>query len=238
MSRFANFSLGTLLVAVTVLADNPESITDRMSDDELYAYRETRVGQLRQNLEQVKDREEADGKAFEQIFFCTLYYTPKESGFTAERGFDVTPVRAPGLRGHKYPRDFLRAVKKEGFGRLREPVDGCNYVRWISGGRYAFAQAPLGRHGTVLIPKRSCAISRHNPILRQDDKLTIKSKTVNEETGSEEWIVTDTGGGLSRLQIDLYWGEDEPHGPFGRQPARPAGTWMEYAFETRVTVDR
>jgi hypothetical protein len=51
-------------------------------------------------------------------------------------------------------------------------------------------------------------------------------------------LVCDTGGGMQRLQVDLYWGEDEPRGPTGRQPARPAGTWMEYAFETEVTVRR
>ncbi|HEY8649404.1 MAG TPA: hypothetical protein VIL70_00660, partial [Chthoniobacterales bacterium] len=40
-----------------------------------------------------------------------LYYTPMESGFTAERGFVATPVAARGLHGHKYPHDFLRSVK-------------------------------------------------------------------------------------------------------------------------------
>src|SRR2546423_5545649 len=49
---------------------------------------------------------------------CTLYYTPMESGFTAERGFDATPVSKSGLRGLTYSRDFLRSVKKEGVGRL------------------------------------------------------------------------------------------------------------------------
>jgi len=40
------------------------------------------------------------------------------------------------------------------------------------------------------------------------------------------------------LQIDLYWGEDEPHGAIGRQRARPSGTWMEYAFDVEVTARR
>jgi hypothetical protein len=58
----------------------------------------------------------------EYFVVCTLYFTPKESGFIAERGFDVTLVTRPGLHGRKYPRDFLRAVKKEGFGRLTNPA--------------------------------------------------------------------------------------------------------------------
>src|SRR5207244_6582458 len=33
----------------------------------------------------------------EYFVVCTLYYTPKESGFTFERGFDATLVTKPGL---------------------------------------------------------------------------------------------------------------------------------------------
>ncbi|HSS16992.1 MAG TPA: hypothetical protein VLQ29_08420, partial [Candidatus Dormibacteraeota bacterium] len=65
----------------------------------------------------------------EYFIVCTLYYTPKESGFVFERGFDATPVTKSGLRGRKYPRDFLRSVKKEGFGRIVTPVNGRNYIR-------------------------------------------------------------------------------------------------------------
>jgi len=220
------------------LGQNPDAATDRMSDDELRAYRSAQVARLRQHLRHSKPEKTPLGKRYAGIFFCTLYYTPKESGFTAARGFDATPVRARGLGGRKYPRDFLIAVKKEGFGRLIEPVNGRHYIRWLGGSRYGFAAAPLGRHGQVLIPRRSCAISRHNPFLRQHDKLRIESHTVKDQTGSEEWIVTDTGPAVQRLQIDLYWGDDEPRGASGRQDARPAGTWMEYAFETSVLVQR
>lgn len=206
-----------------------------MSDQELRAYRDRKVAELRHRARHFHPQ--AD-KVFPRIFYCTIYYTPKESGFTAEKGFDVRPVKARGLGGRSYPRAFLRVVKKEGFGRLAVPVNGKNYIRYAGWSRYAFAQAPLGRRGEVLIPRRSCAISRQNRFLRQDDELLIRSPTVQSELQNENWIVTDTGAGVRRLQIDLYWGEDEPRGPLGRQPARPAGTWMEYAFETVVTVKR
>src|SRR5690348_17627975 len=75
----------------------------------------------------------------EYFVVCTLYYTPKESGFTFERGFDATPVTKTGLHGRKYPRDFLRSVKKEGFGRINTPVDGRYYIRYNGGDSYAFA---------------------------------------------------------------------------------------------------
>ena len=209
-----------------------------MSDNQLRAYRKERLAELRSRLARVKPEETADGTLYSGIFFCTIYYTPKESGFTAARGFDTTPTTAAGLKNRMYPRDFLAAVKKEGFGRLLTPVDGRHYVRWVGDGSYAFARAPLGRRGEVLEPRRSCAISGRNPFLRQHETITIKSSAVNGETGKDEWFICDTGGGVHPLQIDLYWGEDEPRGPIGRQRARPAGTWLEYAFEVEVTAKR
>lgn len=219
------------LLARPAVAQNPDALSNNMSDDELRAYRDEKIAELRRAGRRA-------GGTFVRMFFCTLYYTPKESGFTAARGFDATPVSAPGLHGRKYPRDFLLAVKKEGFGRMSEPVHGRHYIRWLGDGGYGFAEAPVGRRGEVLVPRRSCAISSRNPHLRQHDKLTIKSETVNGETGSDDWFVCDVGPGVHPLQIDLYWGEDEPRGAIGRQRARPAGTWMEYAFETEVTPRR
>ena len=217
-------------------AEIPERATDSMSDDQLRAYRKERLAALRRRMEEATPQKTADGVLYPGMFFCTVYYTPKESGFTAERGFDAAPTAAPGLKGRTYPRDFLAAVKKEGFGRLVEAVDGLNYIRWVGDGSYAFAKVPLGRRGEVLEPRRSCAISGRNPFLRQHDTITIKSPALDAEMGSTDWFVCDTGGGVHPLQIDLYWGEDEPRGAVGRQRARPAGTWLEYAFDVDVTV--
>ena len=224
---------GAALVCSPVTA-SPDAITDTMSDEQLRAFRDAKVKELRQRRKSVRAQRSETGTAYPGIFFCTLYYTPKESGFTAARGFDATPIRARGLGGRKYGRDFLLAVKKDGFGRLIEPVGERNYIRWLGDGRYGFARAPLGRRGEVLVPRRSCAISKRNPFLRQHDTITINSQTVQSETGSDTWSVCDTGPGVHPLQIDLYWGDDEPRGAIGRQRARPAGTWMEYAFETVV----
>ncbi len=222
-------------IALTVPAEDAELATDAMSDDALRALRDQKVKQLAERARHLP-RQHANGASYAGIFFCTIYYTPVETGFTAERGFDVTPVSAPGLRGRSYPRDFLLAVKKEGFGRITEPVNDCRYLRWMSDNRYAFAEMPLGRRGEVLVPRHSCAISSRNKFLRQHDRLVIASPLVQSETGSEEWIVTDTGPAVHPLQIDVYWGDDEPRGAVGRQRARPRGTAMEYAFTTEVTV--
>src|SRR5438876_11715512 len=101
----------------------------------------------------------------EYFLVCTLYYTPKESGFTFERGFDATPVTRAGLHGRKYPRDFLRSVKKEGFGRIVTPVDGRHYISYNGGDSFAFASDATGGGG-VLVPRFSAAIKSTQGSLR------------------------------------------------------------------------
>src|ERR1700720_1586149 len=90
------------------------------------------------------------GHSGEYFVVCTLYYTPMESGFTFDRGFDATRVTKPGLHGRAYPRDFLRSVKKEGYGRIVTPVNGRNYIRYNDGGSYSFSSAPSGGGGTLV----------------------------------------------------------------------------------------
>jgi hypothetical protein len=223
-------------VIFNALAQSPSLFFDEMSDDELRALRDQKLIELKERARKIQPRRTNDGIEYDGIFFCTLYYTPKESGFTAGRGFDARPVAATGLRGRHYARDFLLAVKKEGFGRISEPVGDCNYIRWMDDDVFAFAKTPLGRHGEVLVPRRSCAVSSRNKFLRQYRRLMIKSPAVESEIGNNEWIVCDTGPAVHSLQIDLYWGEDEPRGAIGRQRARPNGTRFEYTFETEVLV--
>jgi hypothetical protein len=230
---------GLCILALTICAGaaEPQFATDSMSDNELRAFRNQMRSQLQRLLGTAPTEETAEGKAY-QVYYCTIYYTPRESGFTAERGFDDTRVSAPGLKGRKYPAAFLEAVKREGFGRLGEPVNGQAYLQYVGGGRYQFAKAALGNRGNVLVPRVSCAVSKSNPFLRRGQVLQIQSPTVEEVTGSREWRVEDTGGGLHPLQIDLYWGEDDPLGAVGRMRARPAGTRMEYAFDVKVLIKR
>ena len=87
--------------------------------------------ELRRLLETAPSEETSEGAIY-RVYYCTVYYTPRESGFTAERGFDDTRVSAAGLQGRKYPLAFLQAVKREGFGRLSEPVDGLDYLQYLA----------------------------------------------------------------------------------------------------------
>jgi len=157
-----------------------------------------------------------------------------ETGVTFERGFDATPVTKPGLHGRKYPRDFLRSVKKEGFGRLHEPVNGHNYIRYNGGNSFGFASRPTGGGG-ILIPRFSAATKSDQSGLRYGVVIDTPDANIRRVFGSTRWKIVDTGGGLRRWQIDLYWGEDEPLGP-SRFMARPRGTTFEYAYsDARVT---
>jgi len=183
--------------------------------------------------ENEKLAQRAGGHAGEYFVVCTLYYTPIESGFTASRGFDATQVTKPGLHGRRYPRDFLRSVKKEGFGRITTPVDGHHYIRYVSGNSYSYASRPTG--GPELVPRFSAAIKFNQGALRRGMIVETSSSTVKEVFRSTRWKIVDTGGGLRRWQIDLYYGEDEPLGP-GKFMARPRGTTFEYAYATARIV--
>ena len=163
----------------------------------------------------------------EYFVVCTLYYTPKESGFTFERGFDATLVTKPGLHGRTYPRDFLRAVKKEGFGRINIPVTECNYIRYNGSDSYAFASRPTGGGGT-LVPRFSAAAKPQAGLYR-GAVLETPAPEVRRVFGTTRWRIMDTGGGLRRWQVDCYYGEDEPLGA-GKFMARPRGTTFEYAY--------
>jgi hypothetical protein len=164
----------------------------------------------------------------EYFVVCTLYYTPMESGFTFERGFDATPVTRPGLHARMYPRDFLRSVKKEGFGRIITPVNGRHYIRYNGGDSFSFASHPTGGGG-VLVDRYSAAIKSSQGGLRHGAIVATSSPEVQEVFGSTRWKIMDTGGGLRRWQIDCYFGEDEPLGP-GKFMGRPRATTFEYAY--------
>jgi len=180
-------------------------------------------------IENEKLERRPGGHAGEYYIVCTLYYTPKESGFTFERGFDATRETKPGLHGHSYPRDFLRSVMKEGYGRVTTPVDGRNYIRYNGGGSYGFAGPPSGGGGT-LVPRFSAA-ARLSGSLRRGLILETSSADVERVFGSTHWKIVDTGGGLRKWQLDCYYGEDEPLGP-GKFMGRPRATTFEYAYAT------
>src|SRR5437867_8103913 len=122
----------------------------------------------------------------EYFVVCTLYYTPKESGFTFERGFDATPVTKPGLGGRKYPRDFLRSVKKEGFGRIVTPVNGRHYIRYNGGNSFAFSSKPTGGGG-ILVARYSAAIKSAQGSLRHGAIVETSSPEVQKVFGSTRW---------------------------------------------------
>ena len=166
---------------------------------------------------------------------CTLYYTPLESGFTAERGFDMTMEAPPGLSGNQYPRDFLKAVKMEGYGRITTPVNERNYIAYDGNDRFRYAKMACARGTIPLVPRVSAAVRSGQSGLKHEMELATTAPIIEQVFGGPTWKITDTGGGLKRWQLDLYWGEDEPRGP--GQAGRPRGTEFEYAYSEVIIIE-
>jgi hypothetical protein len=165
---------------------------------------------------------------------CTLYYTPRESGFTAQRGFDVKAVKAPGLGGRSYGADFLAAVNQEGIGRLTKPVGGKHYLRYEGRGRYGFCNHPTGLKRGKIVSRLTCAVRSRDLDRYRPGTLHFLDPTISSVFGNSRWVVGDTGA-LKSYQVDLYWGEDDPMGP--GLTGRPRGTQFEYSL-TFVDVER
>ncbi|WP_093285607.1 hypothetical protein [Verrucomicrobium sp. GAS474] len=152
---------------------------------------------------------------------CTVYYTPRESGFAPGQGFDLRPETRPGLEGEYYPADFLRAVKVEGHGRLEQPHGTDQYIYF--NGRWGYTDCPKGIGQQPLIPLQSCAVSVRSPNLKRGVWVQMAHATLPAPLRNRWWKVSDVGGGVQSRQVDLYWGEDDPKGP-GSKVYQPAGT--------------
>lgn len=151
-------------------------------------------------------------------FFCTVYYTPRESGFTAERGFQAAPVTPPGL-SRAFPSDFVRATRMEGFGAMAEPSGKNPYLKFD--GTWGYRDRILGNRNNTLADRESVAVHRANPLFQHGSRAWILDPELYNTFGALRYVTGDTGGGLFRSQIDLYWGEDDPRGP-GADIFRPA----------------
>lgn len=149
---------------------------------------------------------------YENTFNTTLYYTPRESGFTKSAGFDTKLETRPGLGGRRFPRAFLKAVEMEGFGRIEHPVDGKHYIAHY-GGTWKFAEEPVDAKGQPLEPKKSAAVDEGHGRLRPGAEFKLEFENAGGTIERKTWKVTDTGSGLEEKQIDLYWGEADPKGP-------------------------
>jgi len=158
---------------------------------------------------------------YPNTFRCTLYYSPRETGFTREQGFNMALETKPGLDDHLYSKDFLRAVEMEGFGRLKEPIDGKPFIRYWSK-KWGFIEQPVDNHQRPLIPRESCAVSQPYALVKSEALLRIDSPALPLPFNHLRWRVKDTGSGVAARQLDLYWSEDDPLGP-GKKVCIPKG---------------
>lgn len=151
-------------------------------------------------------------------FFCTIYYTPRESGFTKERGFNMTPTKPRGL-SRSFSSDFVKATSVEGFGRMAENSGSSPYLKYD--GTWGYRSRILGNRNNTLQDRESIAVHRRNPLFSPGVRVWILDPALYNTFGAMRYQTADTGGGLYRSQIDVYWGEDDPLGP-GIDIWRPA----------------
>lgn len=158
---------------------------------------------------------------YDGVFQTTVYYTPREDGFFQSAGFDMALETRAGLQGTQFPRDFLKAVATEGFGRMKKAVSGKQYL-FCCRGQWGFADVPVDSVGQPLKARQSCAVGAGYQLIQPKAKFRVRAAGLPSALLDAQWLVCDTGSGLKPRQIDLYWGEDAPLGP-GPRLARPRG---------------
>ena len=96
------FLIGTLSAGATsfAIAENPEMAMDKMTDEELRAFRDQKIIALRAHRRQFHPEETAEGTMHSRIFFCTIYYTPRNRASRPSAGLMPHPLP---------PRDYTAA---------------------------------------------------------------------------------------------------------------------------------
>jgi hypothetical protein len=166
-------------------------------------------------------------------YSCTVYYTPKESGFSEKAGFDMTLQTLPSFPDRTFSADFLKAARMEGSGRLDRSINGKKYLAYI--GSWTLLERPLGNRNNPLEPMRSVAISRGGGTWKRGDWLLIRSESLPGRFRNSVWRADDIGDGVGGKQLDLYCGEDNPSGP-GENLFRPATKNIGRVREVSVYV--
>ncbi len=162
---------------------------------------------------------------FEDRFHVTVYYTVLESKCSGAATSEITAhIGSPEGKTvslKKLNNQFLKALRLEGFGRLVNAyIDASGktypylgYMKIDKNDVYYLSEKILGRYSNELDPKKSCAgdpkifnisSKRHSKI-----KIILEDKAVSDFEGNE-FVLSDVGGGIKDVDIDLYWGEDGP----------------------------
>lgn len=155
-----------------------------------------------------------------KVFYSsTVYYTPRESGFSAKAGYNMTPQSIAAVPSRTFPADFLKAVRMEGTGRMKNSIDGKKFLAYT--GNWQLVDRPLGNRSNFLEPMRSAAIAKNSGKWKRGDWVLIRSKNLPSPFQNSVWRIDDVGGGVGGKQLDLYSGVDDPAGP-GESILRPA----------------
>ncbi len=179
---------------------------------------------------------------FRMKYRCTIYYTPKESGFTAARGFNVKGTTAPGIAGGvQFPKAFLAAVIQEGVGKVtNEHVqNGMKFIAYdTETNLFKYISIPVGLGDKPLVDRVSCAIRQAKPVtstatIPPTARLMTQAPNIQQAFGGSNFVVADVGMGVHFDAIDLYWGVDDPRaGNYGS----PASTSFQENDGTPIVL--
>ncbi len=98
----------------------------------------------------------------------------------------------------------------EGTGKLEKPgPNGQTYIDYLGN----YRKHSLGNRNNVLTARKSAAVHLRNPLFKHGTPLRVLDPQIFNTFGSTDFETGDTGGGLFKSQIDLYWGEDDPRDP-------------------------
>lgn len=175
---------------------------------------------------------------FKDKFFCTVYYTPLESGFTSEATEEVSIKYKEGGSTEEgvliLNSVFWEVVKTEGWGKLATAAHGYEYIDyngWLG-------SQPVGKANRPLVPKKSCAGWNKQFFVnsKRCSKVTIDNVAVSGPFGNSDWDVVDVGGAVGKNHLDLYWGEANPRGQGANERFLPAGTTFTRANDIYVVL--
>ncbi|MBT9449219.1 hypothetical protein ICN84_03910 [Akkermansia glycaniphila] len=170
---------------------------------------------------------------FQSKFQITVYYTPKEAGFTnfsetqeLECYFDDTKEKITLNILVKFWDTVSHKDYGEGFGKLANPPkrmkDGVEVSYPYISYERALYEHPMGNSQNVLQDRISCAGNQQQFNIQSSSVRILLDSEYTKAFGTNEFVLDDVGSAVGENHLDLYWGEDNPKNG-GNTSSIPAG---------------
>jgi len=142
-------------------------------------------------------------------FLITSYWTVREEFYHGRKVLVRDPEGRPLGR---YREDFLRDVRREGWGKGDGEGNDGRYLGYVPGWGYIKRDKPLDANGNPLIPWKTVA---GPPSIRNGTRIYILSfeaelkPEVEEKLLNTVFIVSDRSPNITGKHIDIYVGEQD-----------------------------